>query len=150
MTDPAASAARGAAAILAPDLGPDLPAQVEAVLAARGTQQRPGQYLADPVSIASLIVAIATLAWTIYNDQRTRTPHPPPESIARQIRITLRDQDTPPAPRRRAHHRSHRHRNHPPRRPCRQREPVTSAARHAEYVPKRPGTAVSAHVRQVH
>jgi hypothetical protein len=39
-------------------------------------------------------VAIATLAWTIYNDQRTHTPNPPPESIARQVRITLRDQDT--------------------------------------------------------
>lgn len=32
--------------------------------------------LFDPVSLASLIVAVATLAWTIYNDQRTRTPDP--------------------------------------------------------------------------
>jgi hypothetical protein len=41
-------------------------------------------------------VAIATLAWTIYNDQRNRnhTTDPPPDVIARQIRITLRDQDT--------------------------------------------------------
>ena len=39
-------------------------------------------------------MAIATLAWTIYNDQRKHTPEPPPESIARQVRITLRDQDT--------------------------------------------------------
>jgi len=95
MTDPAAAAARSAAAILAPDLGPNLPAEVEAALAARGTGQRPGRYL-DPVSLASLIVAIATLAWTIYNDQRTRnhTAGPPPDSIARQVRITLRDQDT--------------------------------------------------------
>ena len=94
MTDPAADAARSAAAILAPDLGPKLPAEVEAALAARGTPQRPDQYF-NPVSLASLIVAIATLAWTIYNDQRTRTPDPPPDSIARQVRITLRDQDTP-------------------------------------------------------
>ena len=42
MTDPAADAARSAAAILAPDLGPNLPAEVEAALAARDTQQRPG------------------------------------------------------------------------------------------------------------
>jgi hypothetical protein len=98
MTDPAADAARSAAAILAPDLGPNLPAEVEAALAARGIQ-RPDRYF-DPVSLASLIVAIATLAWTIYNDQRSRTPDPPPSSIARQVRITLRDQDTavPPAP----------------------------------------------------
>ena len=74
MTDPVADAARSAAAILAPDLGPSLPAEVEAALAARDTSQRPDRYL-DPVSLASLIVAIATLAWTIYNDQRNR--HPP-------------------------------------------------------------------------
>ena len=93
MTDPAADAARSAAAILAPDLGPSLPAEVEAALAARDTQQRPGRYL-DPVSLASLIVAIATLAWTIYKDQRDRKPEPPPAStIARQVRITLREQD---------------------------------------------------------
>ena len=72
MTDPAADAARSAAAILAADLGPNLPAEVEAALAARGTQQRPDRYL-DPVSLAGLIVAIATLAWTIYNDRRKQT-----------------------------------------------------------------------------
>jgi hypothetical protein len=97
VTDPAANAARSAAAILAPDLGPDLPAEVEAALAARDTRQRPDRYL-DPVSLATLIVTIAALAWTIYNDQRTRTPDPPPSSIARQVRITLRDQDTPLPP----------------------------------------------------
>jgi hypothetical protein len=93
MTDPAADAARTAAAVLAPDLGPNLPAEVEATLAIRDTQQRPDQFF-DPVSLASLIVAIATLAWTIYNDQRKHTPEPSPNSIARQVRITLRDQDT--------------------------------------------------------
>jgi hypothetical protein len=90
MTDAAADAARSAAVILAPDLGPSLPAEVEAALAAR---QRPDRYL-DPVSLASLIVSIAVLAWTIYNDQRNHTPDPPPASIARQVRITLREQDT--------------------------------------------------------
>ena len=49
MTDPAADAARAAAAILAADLGPSLPAEVEAVLAARDAAQRPDRYL-DPVS----------------------------------------------------------------------------------------------------
>ncbi len=94
MTDPTADAARSAAAILAPSFGADLPVQVEAALAARDPRRRPDQYL-DPVSLAGLIVAIATLAWTIYNDQRNRTPEPPSAStIARQVRITLRDQDT--------------------------------------------------------
>jgi hypothetical protein len=42
-----------------------------------------------------LIVTIATLAWTIYNEHRNRTPDPPPPStIARQVRITLREHDT--------------------------------------------------------
>lgn len=93
MTDPAAEAARSAAAILASDLGPNLPAEVEAALAARETQQRPDRYL-DPLSLASLIVSIATLAWQIYTDHHNHTPDPPPSSIARQVRITLRDQDT--------------------------------------------------------
>jgi hypothetical protein len=94
MTDPAADAARTAAAILAPDLGPGLAAEVEAALAARDTGQRPDRFL-DPVSLATLIVSIATLAWTIYNDQRTRHhSDPPPDAVARQVRVTLRDQDT--------------------------------------------------------
>ena len=94
MTDPAAEAARSAAAILAADHGLDLPALVEAALAARGSQQRSGQYAVDPVSLAILIVAIATLAWTIYNDKHKDKDKPPqPSVIARQIRIQLREQD---------------------------------------------------------
>jgi hypothetical protein len=94
MTDPAADAARAAAAILAPDLGRNLPFEVKTALAAREAQQRPDRFL-DPVSLAGLIVSIATLAWTIYNDQRSRHASPPPaSSVARQVRITLRDQDT--------------------------------------------------------
>ena len=92
MTDPVGEAARSAAVILAPDLGLNLPTEVEAALAAREISQRPDRYF-DPVSLASLIVAIATLAWTIYDDQRKHTSDPPPNSIARQVRITLRDQD---------------------------------------------------------
>jgi hypothetical protein len=42
-------------------------------------------------------VAVATLAWTIYNDQRKHTSEPPPSSIARQVRITLRER-RPPCP----------------------------------------------------
>jgi hypothetical protein len=94
MTDPAADAARYAAAILAPDLDPNLPAEVEAALAARDTRQLPPRHT-DPVSLANLIVSIATLAWTTYRDRRNSTLDPPPDSIARQVRITLREQDTP-------------------------------------------------------
>jgi hypothetical protein len=92
MNDPAADAARAAAVMLSADLGASLPSDVEAALAARHAQQRPDLYV-DPVSLASLIVAVATLAWTIYNDYRTRTTDPAPAAIARQVRITLRGQD---------------------------------------------------------
>jgi hypothetical protein len=95
MTDPAAVAARSAAAILAAELGPGLPAQVEAALAARGGQQRPDQYV-DPVSIGILVVAIATLAWEIYRDKH-KDKHAAgpaqPSVIARQVRIALRERD---------------------------------------------------------
>src|SRR5689334_21514996 len=100
MTDPAADAARSAAAILAPDLGPTLPTEVEAALAARNAgEQRPGQY--DPLAIAgfgigaaSLIVSIAQLAYSIVSDRRKRVAEQSPDSIARQVRIIVRDQDT--------------------------------------------------------
>jgi hypothetical protein len=39
-------------------------------------------------------VSIAALAWSIYNDQRTRAQEPTQDSLARQIRITLRSQET--------------------------------------------------------
>jgi hypothetical protein len=98
MTDPAADAARSAAVILAPDLGPGLPAEVEAALYASATTRGPDQY--DPIAIAglgiaaaSLIVIVAQLAWTILSDQRKHTAEPSHESISRQVRITLRQQD---------------------------------------------------------
>jgi hypothetical protein len=94
MTDHVTDAARSAAAILAPDLGRHLPTEVEAALAARSGDPRPDRYL-DVVSLGSLIVSVATLAWTIYDDQRNRTEgeKPAADSIARQVRIILRDQD---------------------------------------------------------
>jgi uncharacterized membrane protein YebE (DUF533 family) len=53
--------------------------------------QRPGQYF-DPISLGSVIVAIATLAWTIYNDKRKQTPNPSPDVVGRQVRVELRNQ----------------------------------------------------------
>ena len=104
MTDPVADAARATAAILAPSLGPGRPAEVEAALHARDNgEQAPGQY--DPLAIAglavgaaSMIVSIAQLAWSIISDQRTHTAGPSPDSIARQVRIALRQQDRPLPP----------------------------------------------------
>ena len=66
----------------------NLPAQVEAALYTRNSTQHPDRYL-DPVSVASLIVSIATLAWTIYNDRKKQDPDPTAETIARAIRLEL-------------------------------------------------------------
>lgn len=89
MTDPVAVAARAAAARLGAQHGPGLAAEVEAALHSRDSDQRPGQFL-DPVSLGTLIVAIATLAWTVYADLRKRTPSPRLDIVARQVRIELR------------------------------------------------------------
>jgi hypothetical protein len=104
MTDPVEAAARSAALVLASDLGPSLPAEVETVLAARYTgEQRPGQY--DPVAIAALgigaadlIVSIAQLAWSIISEQHKHTAQPLPDATARQVRIALRQQDIAVSP----------------------------------------------------
>src|SRR6266487_7181715 len=89
MTDPIAVAARATAGQLAAEYGPGLAADVDAALHAQDTAQRPGQYL-DPVSLGSLIVAIATLAWTVYSDLREKTSDPSPGVVARHVRIELR------------------------------------------------------------
>ena len=104
MTDPVADAARAAAAILTPEFGPGLPAEVEAALHTRQADgQRLGRY--DPavlaglgISAASLIVTIAQLAWSVISDRRTHTTQPSPEAIARQIRIHMRQHDIPAPP----------------------------------------------------
>jgi len=99
VTDAVADAARSAAVILAPELGPNLPTEVEAALFAREHgDQRPGQY--DPAAIASLgisaaglIVSIAQLAQAILSDRRNHGAGSSPDSIARQVRISLREFD---------------------------------------------------------
>jgi hypothetical protein len=77
---------------------PGLAAEVEAALAARQSPAAAPPQYADPVSLGILIVAIATLAGTVYTDLRKRTPAPAPDVIARTVRVTLRDstQAAPP------------------------------------------------------
>jgi hypothetical protein len=89
MTDPITAAARAAAEQLAAEYGPGLAVDVEVALHAQATDQKPGRYL-DPVSLGTLIVTIATLAWSIYSDKRKRTPEPSPDVIARHVRVELR------------------------------------------------------------
>jgi hypothetical protein len=94
MTDHAAEAARSAAAILVPELGRNLPVEVEAALAARAGDQRPDRFF-DPVALGGLIVSVATLAWTVYVNLRDRAHGQEPEadSFSRQVRIHLRERD---------------------------------------------------------
>ncbi len=94
MTDPITAAARATAERLLAEYGPQLSADVEAALPARRTARRPDQYI-DPVSVGSLIVAIATLAWTVYSDLRKKALKPSPEAIARQVRYEVREYDGP-------------------------------------------------------
>jgi hypothetical protein len=89
MDDPVEAVARAAAERLTPEYGPRLKPQVEAALYARGTERGPDQYI-DPVALGSLIVSIATLAWTIYKDLRKKTPDPAPDAAARTLRVQLR------------------------------------------------------------
>jgi hypothetical protein len=84
------TAARAAADRLAGEYGPGLVPDVEAALRPTGTGQRPAQYL-DPVSVGSLIVAIATLAWTIYSSRRDKTPES--DDLSREVRVKLRKQN---------------------------------------------------------
>jgi hypothetical protein len=101
MTDPAADAARSAAVILAPELGANLPAKVEAALyAQQHGDQRPGQY--DPLALAGfatgaagLIVSIAQLAQAIISDRHNPATGSSPDSMTRQIRISLCEHDVP-------------------------------------------------------
>lgn len=90
MSEPIATIARSSAERLSAELGHSLAVDVETVLRARDSAQRPEQYF-DPVSLGSLIVGIATLAWTVYTDLRSKIPKPSPEVTARTIRAELRD-----------------------------------------------------------
>ena len=90
MSDPIGAAARAAAQRLEAEGRAGLTAEVEAVLAARDPAAPPSQYV-DPVALASLIVAVAGFAWTVYTDLRKRTSRPAPAVVARAVRVMLRD-----------------------------------------------------------
>jgi hypothetical protein len=94
MTNPVATAARAAAEHLAPDYGLSLAAEVEVALNDRYMTKKPDQYI-DPVSVGTLIVGIAALAWTVYSDLRTKTSRPTSEEVSRRVHIELRNEAAP-------------------------------------------------------
>jgi tetratricopeptide (TPR) repeat protein len=95
--DPVATAARAAAGHLAAQYGTGLEAEVESALYARGSERRPEQYF-DPVSLGSLIVSIASLAWTAYTDLKKRTAKPTADVVSRTVRVTLRERERAATP----------------------------------------------------
>jgi hypothetical protein len=88
--DPVAAVARAAADQLAAKYGPRLAGDVEAALHERGPEHPPTRYL-DPVELGSLIVSIASLAWTIYSSRKSTGQKPTPQVLAREIRIVQRE-----------------------------------------------------------
>lgn len=88
--DPIGAIARGTARQLAGEYGVRLEVDVEAALHVRGSRRGPETY--DPVALASLIVAIATLAWTIYSDLQKESPNAAPDVMKRTMRQKLRRQ----------------------------------------------------------
>jgi hypothetical protein len=89
MIDPVAVASRAVAARLAPEYDYDLVAATQNALIKRQPGQRPQQYI-DPVSVGSLIVAVATLAWTVYTDQRKKNPDASDNALESTIRVECR------------------------------------------------------------
>jgi hypothetical protein len=83
-----------AAEHLADELGPRVVGDVEAALPHEGAAPAPERYFVDPIWLGSLIVSVATLAWTIDSDQRKRTAAPSRDHLERRIRVELRSTDS--------------------------------------------------------
>ncbi len=97
MNEAVAKTARNAAERLTAELSQlRLPAEVEAELRSETGGHVPRQYL-DPISLAGLVVSVASLAWAIYFDLKHKTERPRPEVVARTIRVRLQDKDVPNA-----------------------------------------------------
>ncbi|MEV4629938.1 hypothetical protein AB0J90_27095 [Micromonospora sp. NPDC049523] len=91
MTQEARTIARTVAKRLAAAHGPDLPAEVELAIAAGGQPVDRDRY-ADPVAIGQLVVAAATLGWTVYLGLRRDNPKPTSDLVRRTIRARLHEQ----------------------------------------------------------
>jgi hypothetical protein len=87
-----AEAARAAARQFVAQYGVRVEAEVEAALHSEGEGEAklPGQY-ADPIAVASLIVAIATFLYPIYSDwKKQHGGKPAKDDLARKGRVEWR------------------------------------------------------------
>ncbi|TVR84695.1 MAG: hypothetical protein EA405_01020 [Rhodospirillales bacterium] len=90
MTQEYAETARSAAARLAPQVGADLPAHVEAAL--HGAPREPTQMeptAALLIALGGLIVSATGLAWQIYRDLKKDVAPPVPQVLERQLRLQI-------------------------------------------------------------
>lgn len=97
MDEAAVNAARSAARKVAGELGGQLPGDVEAALRERADEQARDQYV-DPISLAGLVVSVASLAWTIYRDLKGTGDPPRREVVERRVRVEVRELDASTAP----------------------------------------------------
>jgi hypothetical protein len=68
-------------------LDPSLPANVEARLQQGAKTEPPAQYEPASIAIASLLVSVASLAWTIYSDLKNAAKSPAADSLERRVRV---------------------------------------------------------------
>jgi hypothetical protein len=73
---------------LALELGIELPLSIERELSADSELAPAHQYSGE---LASLVVSIAALAWTVYRDLRAETPKPPRHLVEKRLRLRLGD-----------------------------------------------------------
>ncbi len=88
MDDAVSGIARAAAARLSTDLGGEVVVGVEEALQAQEGGASPKRYF-DPISLGSLIVSVASLAWTVLRDLRRERAKPSPDVVARRVRVQL-------------------------------------------------------------
>jgi hypothetical protein len=94
MNDAIERGSRAAAQRLTTPARASLPADVEVALATHNSARGPDQYT-DPAALGGLIVSIATLAWTVYNDIRSRSAaSPTTDAVSRHVRRQLDQADT--------------------------------------------------------
>jgi hypothetical protein len=85
--------ARRAAVLLAAE-HPAVVPQVEAELQTQGASQEPKRFDGGLVSIGGLLVAVASLAYTIWRD-RQKEKRLAPDALKRRVRIELDDRGYP-------------------------------------------------------
>jgi hypothetical protein len=88
MHSPQDEIARHVAAKLAKTTDPNLPQLVEGVLADPETKNSAQMFdAAIAIGLASLLVSIASFAWTVYMDLKKSTPKPDKAILARKTRL---------------------------------------------------------------